>query len=62
MVIGSNNDLVGLNSWCFTTDYQTPPRKYDEGVLAVGKYKIVLSRSNDILEDPRLAISMIDSS
>jgi hypothetical protein len=44
IVLGSNNTFVGLNSWCFTSDYKTPKGLYDEGVLAVGNYKIYLSK------------------
>ena len=45
VVIGSNNEMIGINSWCFTSNYQTPAGKYDEGILAIGNYKIALSRS-----------------
>ena len=62
VVLGSENLLVGINSWCFTSDYSTPSNKLDEGVLAVGNYRVVLSRANQILDDPRRAVSMIDSS
>lgn len=62
VVIGSNNALIGVNSWCFTSDYQTSLNKIDEGILALGNFKVVLSKANLILTDPMLAISMIDSS
>ena len=40
IVMGSNNELVGLNNWFFTSGYSTPASQYDEGVLAIGNYKI----------------------
>lgn len=62
LVIGSNNKLVGINSWFFTSNYHSTVNQIDEGILVLGNYKIVLSKANLILSDPRLAITMIDSS
>ena len=62
VVIGSGNGLVGLNNWCFTSDYETDVGTYDEGILALGNYKLELSRVDLIRRDPKLAISTIDES
>ena len=62
VVIGDKNVLVGVNSWCFTSEYATKAGTIDEGILAIGNYKIVLSKIGLIKQDPRLAISMIDAS
>lgn len=62
VVLGSNNELVGLKSWCFTSEYTTDAGTFDEGVLAIGNYKVQLSAASKILENPSEAISMIDDS
>lgn len=61
VVIGSNNLLIGVNSWCFTSAYQTPQSSIDEGILALGNYKVILSKASLIASDPMLAISMIST-
>lgn len=62
LVIGSNNKFIGINSWFFTSDYHSAGNQIDEGILVLGNYKIILSKAHLILNDPRQAISMIDSS
>lgn len=62
LVIGSNNKVMSINSWFFTSDYQSAGNQIDEGILVLGNYKIVLSKASLILSDPRLAINLIDSS
>lgn len=61
LVIGCNNSLVGMNNWFFTSDYHSAGDRIDEGILALGNYKIVLSKASLILVDPTKAISLIDS-
>ena len=61
VIIGNNNGMVGKNSWCFTSNYNTIHNYIDEGVLAIGNYKIELTYAYYILQDPRYAISMINS-
>ena len=62
VVIGSDNRLVGLSNWCFTSGYETEAGRMDEGVLALGNYKVELSKVRLILRDPKLAICLIDDS
>lgn len=62
VVIGSNNKFVGFNSWLFTCDYETPASRYDEGILVIGNYKVLLKHCGWILSDPRKVISQIDES
>ena len=60
VVLGNKNGMRGKDNWCFTSNYKTCDNYIDEGVLAIGNYKIELYYAEYILSDPRYAISMIN--
>jgi len=63
VIIGNKNLVFGLNNWVFISGYTSSRNGkpvIDDNILAIGKYKIELSKLEDIKHNPSLVISKID--
>lgn len=60
IVIGNKNTLKGVNSWVFVSNYKNKGTAIEDSILAIGNYKIDLTKIESINRTPASAISIMD--